>query len=135
VTVEITAAPAMTAACHCVGCQRMSASAFSLTAIMPADAFRVTQGEPVVGGNHAPDLHHYFCPRCMTWMFTRADVMEGFVNVRPSLFEERAWFSPFIETMTRDRLPWAQTPAKHSFDEFPPMEDFGPLMSEFAAVG
>jgi hypothetical protein len=132
VKVEITAAPVMTAACHCLGCQRMSASAFSLTAIMPSAAFQVTQGEPVIGGLHGDDLHHYHCPWCKTWMFTRADVMQGFVNVRPSLLEDRAWFSPFIETMTRDKLPWARTPAKHSFEEFPPMEDFATLMREFA---
>ncbi|HWE46078.1 MAG TPA: GFA family protein [Caulobacteraceae bacterium] len=133
VKVEITADPIMTAACHCVGCQKMSASAFSMTAIMPADGFRVSQGEPVIGGNHAPDLHHYHCPHCKSWMFTRADVMPGFVNVRPSLFDVRDWFVPFIETMTRDKLPWATTPARHRFEEFPPPESFGPLMAEFAA--
>jgi hypothetical protein len=132
VKVEITAPPIMTCACHCTGCQKMSASAFSLTAIMPSAGFRVTEGEPVIGGLHGADLHHYHCPWCKTWMFTRAEAMEGFVNVRPSLFEDRAWFSPFIETMCRDKLPWAETPARHRFEEFPPMEDFGALMREFA---
>ena len=135
VKVEMTAPPIMTAACHCVGCQRMSGSAFSTTAILPRDAFHVTEGEPVIGGLHGADLHHYHCPHCKTWMFTQADVMPGFVNVRPSLFEERAWFSPFIETMCLDKLPWAQTPAKRHYDAFPSPEDFGPLMQEFASVG
>ena len=36
--------------------------------------------------------------------------------------------------MCRDKLPWARTPAKHRYDEFPSPEDFGPLMQEFAAA-
>src|SRR3546814_9366082 len=32
IQLEITAAPLLTMACHCVGCQKMTASAFSLSA-------------------------------------------------------------------------------------------------------
>jgi hypothetical protein len=42
------------------------------------------------------------------------------------------WFVPFIETYTSERLPWARTPALHSFSKFPAMEDFAALTSEFA---
>jgi hypothetical protein len=132
VEIQISAPPLLTAACHCTGCQRMSSSAFSLTALVPADAFAV-QGKPVIGGLHGPDLHHYFCRRCMTWMFTRVAGVDAFLNVRPTLFADRAWFSPFIETMTKEKLPWAQTPARHSFEEFPLMDELPGLMAEFAA--
>lgn len=54
VRVEVTAEPLMTAACHCTGCQSMSSSAFSLTAMIPSSGFKVTQGEPVIGGLHGP---------------------------------------------------------------------------------
>ena len=110
----------------------MSSSAYSLTTIFPADGFRVTEGTPVIGGLHGPDLHHNFCPHCMTWMFTRVEGMDGFVNVRPTLLEDRSWFSPFIETMTKEKLTWAETPARHRYEGFPPMEDFGKLMAEFS---
>ena len=69
--IEISAPPVLTAACHCRGCQRMSASAFSLTAMVPAKAFRVVEGEPVKGGMHGPTLDHYFCANCKSWVFTR----------------------------------------------------------------
>ena len=134
VRIEINAPPLMTAACHCTGCQRMSSSAYSLTAIFPADGFRVTEGTPVIGGMHGPELHHHFCPNCMTWMFTRIEGMDWFVNVRPTLLEDRSWFSPFIETMTKEKLAWAETPARHRFEGFPPMEDFGKLMKEFSEI-
>lgn len=134
VKVEISAPPLMTAACHCTGCQTMSSSAFSLTAMIPAEAFAVVHGDPVIGGLRGPQLHHYFCPDCMTWMFTRIEGVDAFVNVRPTLLDDRSWFSPFIETMTNEKLPWAQTPARYHYEGFPPMEDFQKLMAEFAAA-
>jgi len=135
VRIRVTKAPLVTTACHCNGCQRMSASAFSLSAICLADGFEVTKGEPVIGGLHGPDTHHFFCAHCMTWMFTRPAIVPHIVNVRPTMFDDHAWFSPFLETFTKAKLPWAVTPAVHSFEEFPPMEAYEALMKEFAARG
>src|SRR5882757_8927579 len=59
VQIRISAQPMLTMACHCKGCQRMSASAFSLSAAFPADKFLITQGEPVIGGIHGPAGHHF----------------------------------------------------------------------------
>lgn len=134
VCVQVTANPLMTAACHCKGCQSMSSSAFSLTAMIPAHGFGVMKGDPVIGGLHGPHQHHYFCPHCMTWMFTRIEGVDAFVNVRPTLFNDVSWFRPFIETMTQEKLSWAQTPAKHTFVGFPPMEQYQTLMAEFERV-
>ncbi len=131
--IEATAPPIMTSACHCRGCQRMSASAYSLTAMFPSEAFRVSAGTPVRGGIKGAQLEHNFCPDCMTWMFTRIVGMDDFVNVRPTMFDDPALSRPFIETMTAEKLPWAETPAKHSYAGFPPVEDYGRLMAEFAA--
>lgn len=123
----------MTAACHCRGCQKMSSGAFSLTAMIPAGAFRVVGGEPVRGGIRGPQLDHRFCPDCMTWMFTRIAGMDHLVNVRPTMFDIAEWTVPFVETMTAEKLPWATTPARRSYKAFPPEEDFPALLSEFAA--
>ena len=133
--VSVTAAPLITAACHCTGCQTMSGSAFSLTAIFPRDAFSVVQGETVIGGLRGPELQHHFCPSCMTWMFTRIVDIDQFINVRPTLFADRTWFTPFIETMTAEKLPWAETPARHRFEGFPPVDQFQALMADYAATG
>lgn len=132
VRIRVTAAPLMTMACHCPGCQRMSSSAYSLTAMFAAGAFEVTKGDVVIGGLHGEDAKHYFCAHCMTWMFTRPAVAMDFVNVRPTMFDDHAWFEPFAESFTRTKLPWASTGAVHSFEEFPPMERFGELGAEFA---
>ena len=128
----VSAAPLLTMACHCTGCQRMSASAFSLSAAIPSAAFAVTRGEPVVGGLHASP-RHYFCPNCLSWLFTRVDGMDWFVNLRPTMLDDSTWFTPFIETWTSEKLAWATTGAVHSFEKFPPFEAYEDLTREFAA--
>lgn len=128
---RLTANPLVTGACHCRGCQRMSASAFSVTAIMPEGGFELIEGSPVVGGMHG-ELKHSFCGWCMTWMFTEPPGM-GVINVRATLLDDPEGFAPFIETMTAEKLSWATTPAEHSFEGFPPEDQFGPLMAGYAA--
>ena len=43
VRLKLSAPPLLTAACHCTGCQRMTASAFSLSIAVPSEGFAVTQ--------------------------------------------------------------------------------------------
>jgi hypothetical protein len=127
---RVDAPPLLTMACHCTGCQRMSSSAYSLSVAVPAEAFVVTDGGPVVGGLHGFPTH-YFCPHCMSWMFTR---IEGapFVNVRATLLDDVGWFTPFIETYTSEKLPWASVPATHSFPQFPEFSAYEGLFGEYA---
>lgn len=132
VRLRLTKAPIATAACHCRGCQKMSSSAFSLTVMAPEDGFEVTAGETVIGGMHAPELQHHFCPHCMSWLFTRPRGF-GFVNVRSPMLEGAADFAPFMETFTEAKMPFAETGAARSFEQFPPHEAFGELLAEFAA--
>ena len=128
---EVSAEPLITMACHCTGCQRMTASAFSLSALYPSNGFKVTLGEPVVGGLHGTTRHN-FCAHCMSWLFTRPEGMEDFVNVRATMMDDAQSHSPFIETYTDEKLPWATTPAAHSFNKSPSSDDFPALLTEFA---
>lgn len=134
VQLKVRGRPVMTMACHCTGCQKMTASAFSLSSLYPEDNVEVSGLEPVIGGLHG-DLRHFFCPHCLSWMFTRFDAMGPFVNVRSTMLDDAAGFTPFIETCVSEKLPWAQTPARHSYQQFPPMEAFPRLMGEFAETG
>jgi hypothetical protein len=92
------------------------------------------QGEPVPGGLQGATIRHHFCPHCKSWMFTRIEGMDLFVNVRATLLDDTSWYTPFIETWTDERLPWAKTPARHSYPGFPPEADFPRLLAEFAGA-
>lgn len=128
------APPLITAACHCRGCQRMTASAFSVSAAIPAEAFAVIAGEPVLGGMRATP-EHFFCGWCMSWVFTRMPGAEWFVNIRATLLDDPSGFAePFVETCRAEGLPWAVTGAARSYPGMPPLEDWEELMRAFRAA-
>jgi hypothetical protein len=127
---HISIAPIITMACHCRGCQQMSASAFSLNILVPADGFAVTQGTPQIGALHGQNRYLY-CPRCLNWLYTAPAGMP-FVNVRPVLFDVPLWRIPFAETCVDEKLPWATTPAQHSFAQYPPPEQYASLMAAYS---
>lgn len=131
---QVTATPLLSSACHCAGCQRMTASAFSLTLTVPKPGFEVTQGEPEIGGLHGP-VKHLFCGHCKSWLFTRPDVIDSFVNLRATMLDDRSWFVPFVETWTSEKLPWASTGAVHSFPTQPGFELYAKLAEDFAERG
>lgn len=134
VAFEVRSQPVMTSACHCVGCQKMSSSAFSLTALFPAEAFFINRGSPVIGGMHG-STRHYFCPHCLSWLFTRPGESDAFIGVRSSLLDQPQRYAPFMETWVREKLPWASTGARVSYDAFPNPQDYPALMVEFAETG
>ncbi|SPH18542.1 hypothetical protein DEA8626_02081 [Defluviimonas aquaemixtae] len=127
----VDAEPLITMACHCRGCQRMTASAFSLSSLYAADSFTISKGEPVIGGLRGA-TRHYFCPDCMSWLFTRPEGLDDFVNVRASMMDDCSAYRPFVETQTDEKLPWATTGAVRSFNRFRSMEEFPALLAEFA---
>jgi hypothetical protein len=68
-------------------------------------------------------------------MFTRTEGMDEFVNLRPSMLDRHEWVVPFAETWTDEKLPWATTPAKHSFGKLPEFSAFPALIQAFAQAG
>ncbi|WP_193142552.1 MULTISPECIES: GFA family protein [unclassified Meridianimarinicoccus] len=133
VRMTLSANPVMTSACHCRGCQQMTASAFSLSALVPAAAFQVEGADPVIGGLHDADQRHHFCPHCLSWIFTRITGLEDFVNLRSVLFDGLADLPPFMATCTAEALPWVQTGATVSFAGMPGAAEFFDAMGRFEA--
>jgi hypothetical protein len=131
---EVTAAPLLAAACHCTGCQRMTAVPYSLSIAVPTEGFRVTRGEPVIGGLHGAS-RHFHCAHCLSWMFTRPEGLDWLVNVRAPMLDDHAWFVPYVELFTSEGLPWARTPAPHSYPTMPGPEVFQELIAGFAREG
>jgi len=134
VQIKITAPPLLAMACHCTGCQRMTSSAFSLSVAIPVAGFSVVAGDPVIGGLHGAS-RHYFCGYCMSWMFTKPEGLDGFVNVRSTLLEQGRDLAPFFETWTSEKLPWVTTPAKHSYPALPELSEYEGLIAEYEKLG
>ena len=109
----------------------MTGGAYSLSSFYPAERFKVKHGRPVRGGmKTGPD--HEFCPECMSWMFTTAKEIEGFVNIRSSMFEDAPQHRPFVEMYRAEALPGAASGAVHSYDSFPPDNEFSGLIAAYS---
>jgi hypothetical protein len=117
-------------ACHCKGCQKMSASAFSLTAMIPAQGFEIFDGKPQIGALHGKS-QYFYCPKCLNWLYT-VPAGSPFINVRSTMFDVPLWSTPFIESFVSEKLLWATTSARHGFEKFPPPDQYGMLTEEFA---
>ena len=127
---QITQPPMGTMACHCAGCQRMSASAFSTSIAFAPDAVQVTKGETEIGGLHG-EAHHHFCTYCKTWMFTQPDGIP-ITNVRATMLDDHAWYRPFVETWTSEGFAWVKTGAEHSYEKLPADDEWPRIMEQFA---
>ena len=128
---EATGAPMLTVACHCTGCQHMTASAFSLSDGYSTEAFRVTSGETALGGIHGGTRHHH-CGYCKSWLYTQPEGLDTFVNVRSTMFDRPSAEPPFVEVFTGESLPWVNTGAAHSYEQLPEMEEWPTLMRDYA---
>ncbi len=132
VAFEIAGEPLITMACHCVGCQRMTASAFSLSAMYPAERFTVTAGAPVLGGLRG-ETRHYFCDSCKSWLYTSPEGAREYVNVRATMCDNAQTFQPFMECYTKEKLAWVNIPCAYSFEGFPDRADYAVMIPEFAS--
>jgi hypothetical protein len=135
VKMRVSAPPMVAMACHCRGCQKLTSSAYSLTLMIPPGGFEVVEGEPVLGALHRDESQHHYCPHCKSWLFTTAPVLQGMTNFRPTMLEDASWVVPYVESYVTEKLPGAETGAKHSFDQFPPMERYADLMEGYAREG
>ena len=110
----------------------MTGGAYSVSSFYPADRFSVMSGETVRGGmKTGPD--HEFCPECMSWMFTRADEFEGFVNVRSTMFDDAAAHRPYVDMCLAEAIPGTASGAVHSYDGFPQESEFPELIAGYSA--
>lgn len=128
----VTGVPLLTAACHCKGCQRMTASAFSLSSLYPAAAFELLSGEPVPGGMKG-ETRHFFCPECLSWLYTVPPMAEGLVNVRSGMLDDFAGHEPFAEFYLAEALPGMALDLPHAFHAATDMDGFERLVADLAA--
>lgn len=130
---RITDTPLLTMLCHCVGCQKMTGSAYSASVMIAETGFELTAGEMVIGGLHGDLSRHNHCDWCKSWVCTKIPLM-GFVNVRATMLDDTTWFVPFVESYTSEALPWAVIGAAHTYAEFPPADAYQMLLGDFAAL-
>jgi hypothetical protein len=112
VTYELLAAPSLVAACHCKECQKLSTSAFSITAMVDADHLSI-QGEmqewqrPADSGNVSAAK---FCPTCgnRIYHYNPADPQK--LKLKVSNLEDTLLIQPTVHIWVSEKQDWFQIP-------------------------
>jgi hypothetical protein len=71
---EVTEAPQLVYTCHCIDCQRITSSAFSLGIAFPETGFRLTADEPRPLQRIADSGRlniRFVCPTCTCWIYSQ----------------------------------------------------------------
>src|SRR5690348_147405 len=95
---ECTARPLAMFNCHCKTCQKVTGGAYTPVLIVPAKAFRMTQGtlryhftDRVGGGNHKRG----FCGDCGSRITgAETDQPGRIVGITASSLDDSSWFKP-----------------------------------------
>ncbi len=109
VTYEVVSQPIVTIACHCADCQKLSASAFSISIVLPRDGLRVLTGElkswerPTAAGGTAIC---WFCPDCGNRVFHENPAAPQMIRLKPGGLEDTSQIEPMAHTWTCRQQPW-----------------------------
>jgi hypothetical protein len=102
-------APIITVACHCRDCQKLSASAFSLTMLITDDALEVTHGHLKVferPADHGGSALCYFCPTCGNRVYHRNPQLPGYLRLKPGGLDDTSLISPQAHVWTSRAQRW-----------------------------
>jgi len=105
-------APDSIIACHCRECQKLSTSAFSITAVVPTD--RVTfEGEMADWSRSSASGRvnaAKFCPTCGNRIYHYDPGQPGKIKLKPSNLDDTSIIRPTIHVWTREKQDWVTIP-------------------------
>jgi len=120
--------PLATVACHCRDCQKLSASAFSITMVIPADSFRLLRGElasferPTASGGSAIC---YFCPSCGNRVYHVDPRNAAFFRLKPGGLDDTSQIAPQAHVWVSRAQPWFEFPSgTPTFETQPDLKAF-----------
>jgi hypothetical protein len=120
--------PIITVACHCQDCQKLSASAFSLTMLITDDAFQLESGELQVFERPADkggSALCYFCPTCGNRVFHENPQLPGLLRLKPGGLDDTSEIVPQAHVWTSRAQPWFEFPAGvPTFETQPDLREF-----------
>jgi hypothetical protein len=125
---ECTAEPVMMLKCHCRDCQHITGGAFAPAVLLPAKAFRLTQGDlsyhftpSLAGGKHKRG----FCAQCGSRITggEKQNEPSRVIGILAGSLDDPSWFRAQMDIFTSDAQPWDQMdPAIPKYEKYPPAE-------------
>lgn len=112
VTYEVTEEPLAALACHCKDCQKLSASAYSTTVQVRADALKIT-GELKVFERIADSGRRnfaYFCPDCGNRIYHQDPEAPGMKRLKAGTLNNAPIPEPKVHVWVSRKQPWVVIP-------------------------
>ncbi len=106
---EVSMPPLMIYCCHCTNCQKISGSAFVLSATILEPSFQFTAGDARKtewisdAGNQR---FGYFCGDCGTRIAHGQTPSIGVLSLRAGAFDDRSWVEPSGHIWTKSAQRW-----------------------------
>lgn len=101
--------PELTSICHCTDCQKLSATAYRVTARAIEGSFRLLRGEPAIYvkiGSSGARRAQAFCPNCGSQLYVTDADRPGIYGLRVGCIDERVALVPRRQVWCRSALPW-----------------------------
>ncbi|MGN6147226.1 MAG: GFA family protein [Rhizomicrobium sp.] len=120
---EVLAAPIAVMDCHCRDCQYASGGSHTTAVVVPATAFKLTQGTPkrfFTTGDSGQQAARGFCDNCGTPLFSEPPGGQMWV-VKAGTLDDPSWLQVGGALYTKSAQPWAHIdPNKLQFERMPP---------------
>lgn len=130
---EVTQAPMTVCCCHCTNCQKISGSAFALSAIISEASFAYVVGAPQkvewisdAGNQRYGD----YCGDCGVRMFHGQTPSNGVISLRAGTLDKPAIAKPAGHIWTRSAQSWMQFNPDDVLCETQP-DDYAPFIARF----
>ncbi len=123
VTYQLLEAPLIVLACHCKQCQKLSASAFSMTALVKTDAVKFSgelkQWERIADSGNKNCAK--FCPGCGNRIYHFDPDKPDVIKLKPGTLADTGWLTPSVHVWVSEKQHWYEIPdGVRQFDRQPP---------------
>lgn len=112
VTYQLLSEPQMVVACHCKECQKLSTSAFSITAMVNADQVRF-EGEMADWSRQADSGNisaAKFCPGCGNRIYHYNPAEPDKIKLKPSNLSDTSIIKPVAHVWVSEKQDWYTIP-------------------------
>jgi hypothetical protein len=134
---EVSAAPLMVYNCHCKFCQKISGSAFNVSATIVEKAFAFTRGLPAKiewQSDMGTTRFGWFCGVCGSRIAQGSTPSKGALSLRAGTLDDTSWVEPVGDIWTSSAQPWVRFVEGGLRAEKQP-SDYAPYIAKFRAQG
>ncbi len=112
ITYQLVAPPLLVVACHCKQCQKLSTSAFSITALVKTDSveFKGELKEWQRLADSGNKNYAKFCPECGNRIYHFDPDMPETIKLKPSNLSDTRILNPSAHVWVSEKQDWIQIP-------------------------